>query len=95
MKQFLGGLFHAFPDLHFTADAAYGEGDRIAWHGSLQGTMKNDFGPIPATGKVAEVPLAEFYRLENDKIAEAWVFIDSLWLMQQLGVIPTPGGATT
>jgi predicted ester cyclase len=31
-------------------------------------------------------------RIENGKIAESWGVIDVLSLLQQLGVVPAPGG---
>jgi predicted ester cyclase len=47
---------------------------------------------IPATGKSIEVTGMNINRIENGKIAESWGVIDILGLLQQLGVIPAPGG---
>ena len=37
----------------------------------------------------------EIYRIAEGKIAEQWVIIDALGMMQQLGAIPAPGQAAS
>jgi predicted ester cyclase len=44
---------------------------------------------IPPTGNQIAVEAMEIYRLEDGRIAEQWVVMDGLGMMQQLGVIPT------
>jgi predicted ester cyclase len=46
---------------------------------------------IPPTGKPIEVSSIIVSRFDNGKWAEDWVLIDMLGMLQQLGVIPTPG----
>jgi predicted ester cyclase len=46
---------------------------------------------IPPTGKQVKIAFIEISRVQNGKLVESWVQSDQLGLMQQLGVIPTPG----
>jgi predicted ester cyclase len=45
---------------------------------------------IPPTGKTSTVTGMVLFRLENSRIVEAYVNIDALGLLQQLGIIPMP-----
>jgi predicted ester cyclase len=42
---------------------------------------------IPASNNAVEIRGVDFFRLENDRIKEIWVSLDSFGLMQQLGAI--------
>jgi len=90
VKQFLGGFADAFPDLHFNTDDMVAEGDRIVARNTWTGTNKGAFMGIPATNKKVTFWTIEIDRIANGKIVEAWVRMDTLGLMQQLGVIATP-----
>jgi len=46
--------------------------------------------PTPDPGHIA-TELAHMFRLEDGRIAEHWAVRDDLGMMQQLGVLPTPG----
>jgi steroid delta-isomerase-like uncharacterized protein len=90
LKQYVGSYLTAFPDLHFTIDDLVAEGDKVVWRFSAKGTHKASFMGIPPTGKVSSITGMVLFRLENSRIVEAWVNIDALGLLQQLGVIPMP-----
>jgi predicted ester cyclase len=45
---------------------------------------------IPATGKSAIVSGIDIHLLQNGKLAEHWDVVDTLSLLQQLGVLPQP-----
>ena len=38
-----------------------------------------------------KAPGMNMFRMNGDKVAEVWTSFDDLGMMQQLGVIPTPG----
>lgn len=80
-----------FPDLHATVETAIAEGDQVATRGYITGTHKGPFMNIPPTSKSIKVTYTDIWRIENGKAVENWVQMDMLGLMQQLGVIPTPG----
>jgi len=79
-----------FPDIHYTIDEMFGEGDKLAVQYTMTGTMKGAMMSIPPTGKQIKATVAFFYRFEDGKEAEALPFSDSLTMFQQLG-IPFPG----
>jgi steroid delta-isomerase-like uncharacterized protein len=92
LKQFLSMFRSAFPDLQATVDQVIAEGDTIAARFTMSGTHQGEFFGIPPTGKRMEITGIDVVRFENGKIVEHWGNQDDLGMMQQLGVIPMPGG---
>ena len=92
VKGLCQAYFTAFPDLHITTNDLIAEGDRVVKVWTANSTNKGDFMGIPATGKRIEVTGIEVFRIEDGKIAENWVSMDNLGMMQQMGVIPPLGG---
>jgi predicted ester cyclase len=87
---------NSFPDGHVTIDAMTAEGDRVSclWtvHGTHAGEMQTvRFGNIAPTGKPVTWKGITIYRIEEDKIAEAWTLADNLGMFEQLGVLPSRG----
>ena len=93
IKSFFASLVQAMPDFRFTIEDAFGTADRSVWRGVVSATLQNEFGPLPATGKHASVPITELFRVVDNRIAEVWVYLDTLSVMQQFGIVPTPGSA--
>lgn len=91
-KQYARGVLTGIPDLHIATDDLIAEGDQVVKRWTARGTHKGDFMGIPATGNQIEVAGIEIYRIADGKIVEIWGVMDSLGLMQQLGVIPPMGG---
>ena len=83
----VGGFVSAFPDLQLTYAQQISEGDMVAGRFTFVGTHQGTFAGIPATGKRVSVTGHDQLRFENGKIAEHWVEMDVLSLMQQLGAI--------
>ena len=79
----------AFPDLNISYSHQIAEGDMVAGRFTLTGTHKGDFVGIAATGKKISVTGHDQLRVKEEKIAEHWVEMDMLGMMQQLGVIAT------
>jgi steroid delta-isomerase-like uncharacterized protein len=88
LKQYVAAYLTAFPDLQFTIEDLIAEEDRVVWRFNSTGTHQGPLMGIPATGRRGQVPGMVIFRLENSRIAEAWLQLDALGLMQQLGVIP-------
>lgn len=57
---------------------------------TVTGTHQGAFAGIPATGRQVAMQGIIIHRLQDGKIIEDWVVRDTLGLMQQLGVIPSP-----
>ncbi len=90
-KQFFRLLRAAFPDLHYTIEAAIGEGDYVGQRLTAQGTMKGEFMGMPPSGKQAVWSSMDVARLKDGKVVEYWGIEDQLSMLQQLGFVPTPG----
>lgn len=88
VKQFVGVVMQAFPDLHYTVEDMVAEGDKVVTRLTLSGTQRGTFMGIPATGKHATVSDIEIFRITGGKAVETWVQVDFLGLLQQLGAIP-------
>src|SRR5690349_4380743 len=50
-QQFLGSVFAAFPDVHFTPEDMVAEGDRVVVRFSIRGTHKGEYAGMPASGR--------------------------------------------
>jgi len=64
---------------------------RVTYSGTQQGELMG----IPPTGKPFSVTGIEIYRFDGGKIVEHWLEVDNLGMLQQLGVVPAPGLATS
>ncbi len=94
-KQVISMFLTGFPDLQVTLEDALAEGDKVATRGVLRGTHHGDFMGIPATGKPVPVQYIDIWRVEHGQAVENWVQMDMLGMLQQLGVMPAPGQAST
>lgn len=92
LKQLLTMFRSAFPDLRATVEQVIAEGDTVAARFTMSGTHQGEFFGIPPTGKRMEITGIDVVRFENGKMVEHWGNQDDLGMMQQLGVIPMPGG---
>jgi steroid delta-isomerase-like uncharacterized protein len=90
-RQLIAGNLAAFPDLHFEIEQLIAEGDLVAARYRVQGTHQGEFLGIPGTGRPVIIQAVESYRLTDGKLAEQWVVMDALGLLQQLGAVPGPG----
>jgi predicted ester cyclase len=78
----------AFPDLVSTIEDMVAEGDKVAIRVTHRGTHQGKFMGIAPTGNKIEVTNTAIFRITGGKCADCWATIDSLRMMQQLGVIP-------
>ena len=81
----------AFPDLYFTVEDLIAEGDKVVARLTVRGTQQGVFMGIPPTGKHVTVTAIDINRFAGGKSVEHWLNMDTLGLLQQLGVIPVPG----
>jgi len=90
LKKSFSEFYDAFPDLHATIDDMVAEGDKIALRFTWTGTHKGAFMGIPPTNKKVTMWALQIDRIAGGKCVEYWTRMDTLGLMQQLGVVPTP-----
>ena len=90
LKVFVADYLKAFPDLTFTIEDLVAEGDRVVWRFVATATHQGPLMGIPATGRRASVTGIVVFRIANDRIAEGWLNLDVLTMLQQIGAIPVP-----
>ncbi len=82
----------AFSDGHVTTEDLVAEGDKVVERFSFRGTNTGSFLGAPATGKQVTATGVAIFRIANGKIVEHWGENDTIGVMQQLGLMPAPGG---
>ena len=90
-KQIVTILRSAFPDLYWEYEEPIAESDKVAIRVIMHGTHQGEFFGIPPTGKHVTVSGIHILQIANGKLVEHWGNNDDLGLMQQLGVVPSPG----
>jgi predicted SnoaL-like aldol condensation-catalyzing enzyme len=88
-KGFISMVHAGFPDIQFRLEDQIAEGDDVVHRFTARGTHTGEFMGIPPTGKRAEITGINVNRFKDGKVVESWGILDTLSLMQQLGVIPT------
>ncbi len=92
-RQMIAHFQDAFPDGRNTSEELLAEGDKVVQRWTFRGTHQGAFQGIPPTGRPVTLTGISIWRVEGGTIVESWHELDTLGLMQQLGVIPTPGQA--
>ena len=88
LKQHIAGAEAAFPRYEMIVEDLFAEGDRVVVRFTGRMTHQGNFMGFPPSGKTASVPGIIIYRIENGKIAQHWLQMDSMSMMQQLGLMP-------
>jgi steroid delta-isomerase-like uncharacterized protein len=88
MKEHVSGWLMSFPDLRFNIEQMIGERDRVVSQLVMEGTHQGTWMGISPTGKKIQIRMMTIHRIENNKIVEDWVLVESLGLFQQLGILP-------
>jgi len=89
----IGMMRGGFPDIQWTLEEVIAEGDKVAARFTMRGTHRGAFFGVPPTGKTIAVQAMNFYRLSGGQFVEERGQPDLLGLLQQIGAVPTPGGA--
>lgn len=84
----LGGLHQGFPDVRFTVEDLFAEGDRVACRWSFQASHQGPFAGVAAShAQVTQTGIA-IYHVRDGKLRQAWLQADRLGLLQQIGGVP-------
>jgi steroid delta-isomerase-like uncharacterized protein len=94
LKAVVHALRLAFPDMHWVVKEMVAEGQKVVTRFVWTGTHRGVFLGIPATGRSVEVKGVVIDRLEDGKMADSRILMDTMGLMGQLGVIPAPPPAS-
>jgi steroid delta-isomerase-like uncharacterized protein len=89
LKEVLGMMRMAFPDIHWAVDEMVAEGDKVVTRFTWTGSHRSTFLGVPATGRSVTVKGVVIDQLANGKMSKSRILMDSMGMMQQLGVVPT------
>ena len=84
LKDVLRGFRTAFPDMRWTVEEQLEEGDKVLTRFEWTGTHREVFLGVPATNRTVKVWGMVIDRLEDGKIKETRIIMDTLGLMMQL-----------
>ena len=91
LKTILRGMRSAFPDMHWNVEEQIAEGEKVMTRFEWTGTHRGPFAGVPSTGRLVKVWGVVVDRFEAGKIKDTRIIMDTMGLMMQLGVIPSPG----
>ena len=89
MAQFLNLYLRAFPDLRLTFEDALADRDRVVTRWHLEGTQNGPLMGIAPSGRRVSIEGIRIDRIENGKIAESWMQMDTMGMLEQIGALPT------
>jgi len=93
LKQAVARVSASLSEVRMTIEDMIAEGDRVAVRLTSHAMPTGNFMGIPATGKAYSMAEIHIFRVAAGKVVEHWLQADYLGMMQQLGVMPTPGQA--
>jgi steroid delta-isomerase-like uncharacterized protein len=91
LKQFFTVVRTALPDLRFTIEDIFAEGDQVAFRFVERGTHKGTWLGIPPTGNTISVSGTAIYRIANGQIVQQWSHNDLGTAIRQIGARIVPG----
>lgn len=91
IKAVYSDLFTGFPDIQTTVKNWYVGEDAVVVETVLSGTHRGTWNGIPATGRSVAVPMCAIFPIDSDgKLKAEIVYFDSMILLRQLGLMPSP-----
>ncbi|RQH05370.1 ester cyclase [Paraburkholderia dinghuensis] len=91
LKDVVRGMRAAFPDMHWVIEEQLTDGDRVLTRFEWTGTHREAFLGVPATGRGVKVWGMVIDRIQDNRIKETRLIMDTLGLMMQLGAVSPPG----
>jgi steroid delta-isomerase-like uncharacterized protein len=90
IRAFLAGSQATWPDIQIVVEQAVAEGNQLMGRCVTTATHQKTVMGVAPTGKAIETTFWELHRFNDDGlICETWNLMDSLTIMQQLGLVPT------
>jgi steroid delta-isomerase-like uncharacterized protein len=90
LKDILRAMRSGFPDIVFSIQEQVAEHDKVVSRFEWTGTHNGEFLGIPATGRPVRVWGVVIDRLQDGRIKDTRIIMDTLGMMAQLGVLPSP-----
>ena len=75
-KLFFSGMIAAFPDVQFTINQQFSDGDKVITYKTFRATHQADFMGIPATGKQVNVDVIDIWEIVDGQMKDHWGLVD-------------------
>jgi predicted ester cyclase len=96
LKSQFTSFFGAYPDIHATTHFMVAQGDTVVAHINFTGTNTGPMGPgMPATNKKMSIDGIDIIAIKDGKAVERWGFFDTMKMMKDMGMMPSPPPADT
>jgi steroid delta-isomerase-like uncharacterized protein len=89
IREFLGVLFEAFPDVLYELKDLVIRGDHAVARFAMHGTHLGALYGVPATGKRTEIPCLSFITLRDGKVLSDHCYFDNTTVLRQWGLMPS------
>jgi predicted ester cyclase len=90
-KQTIAGFRVAFPDLREQVLEQFIDGDRVISRFRGSGTFMGEMMGAAGTGKAYGGGFGiDICRIEGGQVVEMWAMFDTLAMLQQIGLMPSP-----
>jgi steroid delta-isomerase-like uncharacterized protein len=89
-RDYIASIHAGFSDLTAEVETCFGQDDLVCTRTSYRGTHDGEFMGVPATGKSVAITGTTITRIEDGKMVETWANVDTLGLLQQVGVVDIP-----
>jgi steroid delta-isomerase-like uncharacterized protein len=90
IREFMKVYVTAFPDIHFTIDQMFADGDFVVTRWTATGTHGGVLMGIPATNRKTVTRGCTVSQYTDGKVVHDWIYWDTGNLLRQLGVLPGP-----
>lgn len=90
IERFLSSMHESWPDLVIVVEHAVAEDDWVVGRCTTTATHTRTVMGAPPTNRKVQATFWDMHRFDGDgRIVETWNLMDSLAIMQQLGLVPT------
>lgn len=93
LVAFMGHWFDTLSDTRVVVEDAFAVGDRVVGRYTYRARHTGPFVGVPASGADITMRSIDIWRFENDRFVEHWDELNLLEVFQQMGAIPSQGGA--
>lgn len=89
----MGPWFDTLADTRVVVEDAFAVGDRVVRRYTYRARHTGRFMGVPASDAEIKMRSNDIWHIENDLFVEHWDEFNLLDVLQQMGAIPTQGGA--
>jgi steroid delta-isomerase-like uncharacterized protein len=87
--DFITTVVSGFPDINLYVEQLIAQDQLGAARLTVRGTHQGPFMGVAPTGREVTIEVVDVYRFDGDRIAEQWVVMNMMGLLQQIGAIPS------